>query len=260
MPAANNIPTRRESLNLRIKPAERDLIDRAAKARGKNRTEFVLEAARAAAEEALIEQRIFRIDSDDYQLFLNRLDQPPAPNAALRKTMQTPAPGAKKMIQAPEPLMARHQFTSFCSGVETMDNWLKQRALKNQLAGASRTFVSCDTYSNVLAYYSLASSAVETYVATGRFRRNMPEPIPVVVLGRLAIDKSLQGQGIGRAMVRDAGLRVLQAAEVIGIRGMLVHALSDQAREFYLRVGFEPSPVDSMILMATLADLQECLK
>ena len=131
-----------------------------------------------------------------------------------------------------------------------MDNWLKQRALKNQLAGASRTFVSCDTYSNVLAYYSLASSAVETYVATGRFRRNMPEPIPVVVLGRLAIDKSLQGQGIGRAMVRDAGLRVLQAAEVIGIRGMLVH----------LRVGFEPSPVDSKILMATLADLQECLK
>ncbi|KDU06082.1 acetyltransferase family protein [Escherichia coli 3-267-03_S1_C2] len=88
----------------------------------------------------------------------------------------------------------------------------------------------------------------------------MPEPIPVVVLGRLAIDKSLQGQGIGRAMVRDAGLRVLQAAEVIGIRGMLVHALSDQAREFYLQVGFEPSPVDSMILMATLADLQECLK
>lgn len=66
------------------------------------------------------------------------------------------------MIQAPEPLMARHQFTSFCSGVETMDNWLKQRALKNQLAGASRTFVSCDTYSNVLAYYSLASSAVES--------------------------------------------------------------------------------------------------
>lgn len=260
MPAANNIPTRRESLNLRIKPAERDLIDRAAKARGKNRTEFVLEAARAAAEEALIEQRIFRIDSDDYQLFLNRLDQPPAPNAALRKTMQTPAPWEQKNDSGPEPLMARHQFTSFCSGVETMDNWLKQRALKNQLAGASRTFVSCDTYSNVLAYYSLASSAVETYVATGRFRRNMPEPIPVVVLGRLAIDKSLQGQGIGRAMVRDAGLRVLQAAEVIGIRGMLVHALSDQAREFYLRVGFEPSPVDSMILMATLADLQECLK
>lgn len=96
MPAANNIPTRRESLNLRIKPAERDLIDRAAKARGKNRTEFVLEAARAAAEEALIEQRIFRIDSDDYQLFLNRLDQLPAPNAALRKTMQTPAPWEQK--------------------------------------------------------------------------------------------------------------------------------------------------------------------
>lgn len=96
MPAANNIPTRRESLNLRIKPAERDLIDRAAKARGKNRTEFVLEAARAAAEEALIEQRIFRIDSDDYQLFLNRLD--PAPRAQCCITQNhanTRAVGAK---------------------------------------------------------------------------------------------------------------------------------------------------------------------
>ena len=142
------------------------------------------------------------------------------------------------MIQAPEPLMARHQFTSFCSGVETMDNWLKQRALRNQLAGASRTFVSCDTYSNVLAYYSLASSAVETYVATGRFRRNMPEPLPVVVLGRLAIDKSLQGQGIGR---RD-GQRCRSTSTTGGWKSlvfavMLVHALSDQAREFYLRWG-----------------------
>lgn len=133
MPAANNIPTRRESLNLRIKPAERDLIDRAAKARGKNRTEFVLEAARAAAEEAPIEQRIFRIDSDDYQLFLNRLDQPPRPMLHYAKPCKHPRRGSKKMIQAPEPLMARHQFTSFCSGVETMDNWLKQRALKISL-------------------------------------------------------------------------------------------------------------------------------
>ncbi len=80
----------------------------------------------------------------------------------------------------------------------------------------------------------------------------MPDPIPVVVLGRLAVDKSLHGQGVARALVRDAGLRVIQVAETIGIRGMLVHALSDEAREFYQRVGFVPSPMDPMMLMVTL--------
>jgi predicted N-acetyltransferase YhbS len=138
--------------------------------------------------------------------------------------------------------------------VNSTDNWLKQRALKNQLTGASRTFVCCDN-TKVMAYYSLASSAVMTTAAPGRFRRNMPDPIPVVVLGRLAEDTSLHGQGVGRALVRDAGLRVIQVADTIGIRGMLVHALSDESREFYLRVGFEPSPIDPMKLMVTLGDL-----
>lgn len=159
------------------------------------------------------------------------------------------------MISAPEPLHAGHVLTSFCCGVDSMDNWLKQRAMKNQVTGASRTFVCCDNNSKVLAYYSLASSAVTTNTAPGRFRRNMPDHIPVVVLGRLAVDQSLRGRGIGRALMRDAGLRVIQVAETIGICGMLVHALSDEAREFYLRVGFEPSPMDPMMLMVTLGDL-----
>ncbi|WP_159567279.1 GNAT family N-acetyltransferase [Budvicia diplopodorum] len=159
------------------------------------------------------------------------------------------------MISAPDPLHAGHNLSSFCCGVDSMDNWLKQRAMRNQVTGASRTFVCCDGNSGVLTYYSLASSAVTTITAPGRFRRNMPDPIPVVVLGRLAVDTSLHGQGIGRALVRDAGLRVIQVAETIGIRGMLVHALSDEAREFYLRVGFEPSPMDPMMLMVTLEDL-----
>ncbi len=85
----------------------------------------------------------------------------------------------------------------------------------------------------------------------------MPDPISIAVLGRLAVDTSLHGQGVGWALVRDAGLRVIQVAETIGIRGVLVHALSDEAREIYLRVGFEPSPIDSMMLMATLGDLAE---
>ena len=106
-----------------------------------------------------------------------------------------------------------------------------------------------------MAYYALASGAVLVSEATGRFRRNMPEPIPVVILGRLAIDTTLHGQGFGRALVRDAGLRVIQSAQVIGIRGMLVHALSNEAKAFYEKLGFEPSPLDPMMLMITLADL-----
>lgn len=162
------------------------------------------------------------------------------------------------MISAPEPLHVGHVLSAFCCSVDSMDNWLKLRAMKNQLTGASRTFVCCDG-SKVMAYYSLASSAVAINAASGRFRRNMPDPIPIVVLGRLAVDKSLHGQGVGRALVRDACLRVIQVAETIGIRGMLVHALSDEAREFYLRVGFEPSSMDPMMLMVTLSDLLDSL-
>lgn len=162
------------------------------------------------------------------------------------------------ILAAPEPLAANHNTDAFACGVESLDYWLKQRALKNQATGASRTFVVCDG-SRVLAYYALASSAVAAEVATGRLRRNMPDPIPVVVLGRLAIDQTLHGQGIGRALVRDACLRVMAAADAIGIRGMLVHALSSDAQAFYEHVGFEPSPLEPMTLMATLADVRAAL-
>lgn len=162
------------------------------------------------------------------------------------------------MISAPQPLRAEHVRTAFCCGVESMDNWLKQRAIKSQLTDSSRTFVCCDDM-KIMAYYSLASSAVMTNAAPGRFRRNMPDPIPMVELGRLAVDQALHGQGVGRALVRNAGLRVIQVAETIGIRGMLVNALSVEVREFYLRVGFEPFPLDPMMLMITLGDLIESL-
>lgn len=159
-------------------------------------------------------------------------------------------------LTAPAPLAAHHDTTAFACGVDNLDHWLKHRALKNQATGASRCFVVCDD-NRVLAYYALASSAVAVEAATGRLRRNMPDPIPVVVLGRLAIDQSLHSTGLGRALVRDACLRVMAAADAIGIRGMLVHALSESARAFYEHVGFEPSPLDPMTLMATLADIRE---
>jgi GNAT superfamily N-acetyltransferase len=155
---------------------------------------------------------------------------------------------------APMPLTVHHVTEGFACGVGSLDQWLKRRSLKNQIQGASRTYVVCDE-TRIVAYYALASGAVTSAAATGRFRRNMPDPIPVVVLGRLAVDQTLHGQGFGRSLVRDAGMRVIQAADTIGIRGMMVHAVSDEAKAFYEKVGFEPSPLDPHLLMITLADL-----
>lgn len=161
-------------------------------------------------------------------------------------------------LAKPEPLSAHHNTDAFHSGVDTLDAWLKQCALKNQVSGASRTFVACDR-SSVVAYYALAASAVEPADVSGRFRRNMPSPIPAVVLGRLAVDESLQGRGVGRALVQDALRRVLSAADTIGVRGLLVRALSVEAKAFYEHVGFDSSPHDPMLLMMTLADLRAAL-
>lgn len=111
----------------------------------------------------------------------------------------------------------------------------------------------------VVGYYALASSAVVTTAAIGRFRRNMPDPIPVVVLGRLAVATSHRGQGLGRALFRDAAIRVVSAAGIIGIRGMLVHALSAEANAFYRSLGLEASSMDPMTLMVTVADLRGAL-
>ncbi len=158
---------------------------------------------------------------------------------------------------APVPLAEHHITAGFACGTDSLDQWLQRRAFKNQVQGASRTYVVCDG-PRVVAYYALASGAVVSAGATGRLRRNMPDPIPVVVLGRLAVDKSLHGKGFGRALVRDAGLRVLQAADAIGIRGMTVQALTEEAMTFYEHIGFEPSPLDPRLLMITLADLVDC--
>jgi GNAT superfamily N-acetyltransferase len=159
-------------------------------------------------------------------------------------------------LRPPEPLAPHHILDSFESGVASLDEWLKRRALQNQTSGASRTFVSVDPSGRVAAYYALASSAIAPASAPGRFRRNMPDPIPVAVLGRLAIARPYQGQGLGRALFQDAARRVMHAADAIGIRGLLVHALSDEAKAFYLKLGLEQSPLEPMTLMVTLADLK----
>jgi predicted N-acetyltransferase YhbS len=161
-------------------------------------------------------------------------------------------------LARPEPLAEIHELNDFFCGVTSLDDWLKRRARTNQVSGASRTYVVADG-PKVVGYYALASGAIATADSVGRFRRNMPEPIPVVVLGRLAVDRSQQGRGLGRALFRDCALRVAQAADTIGIRGIVVHAVSDHAKAFYQALGFDPSPTDPMTLMVTLADIRQLL-
>jgi GNAT superfamily N-acetyltransferase len=149
-------------------------------------------------------------------------------------------------------------MSGFVSGEPTLDSWLQRRALSNQASGATRTFVVCDAGA-VAGYYALASGAIAVQSSPGRFRRNMPDPIPVVVLARLAVHRSYQGRGIGRALFRDAALRVAAAAETIGIRGIVVHAISDEAKAFYTALGFDASLHEPMTLMVTLADLRAAI-
>lgn len=158
-------------------------------------------------------------------------------------------------LSVPALLADHHVLDDFHSGVPTLDEWLTRRARANQIAGASRVYVTCDDQ-KVVGYYSLSSSAIACGDATGRMRRNMPDPIPVVVLGRLAVDNAFHGKGIGQGLVRDATMRVLAAADEIGIRGLVVHAISEQAKAFYLNLGLLPSPTNELTLMIPLGDLK----
>src|SRR5712692_2938748 len=156
-------------------------------------------------------------------------------------------------IGPPEKLSAGHDLSGFDSGEPALDDWLRRRAEQNEASGASRTYVVC-VGKKVVGYYTLAAGAVAHAEAPGRIRRNMPDPVPVMLLGRLAIDKTFHGQGVGTGLLRDAVLRTVQAAEIAGIRAILVHAISEEAKRFYEKNGFVPSPADPMALMITVTE------
>lgn len=158
-------------------------------------------------------------------------------------------------LSAPVPLGAEHDSSGFDSGQPSLDDWLRRRALANQKAGASRTYVVCEG-KTVVAYYAVASGALACTSGTSRFRRNMPDPIPVAILVRLAIDRGWQRQGLGRALFRDAARRILHASDTIGIRGLVVHALTEEAASFYQALGLTPAPGEPLLLMVTLEDLR----
>lgn len=162
-------------------------------------------------------------------------------------------------LSAPQLLDDAHQTDNFDSGESALDDWLRRRSRGNQASGASRTYVVCAENNAVVGYYALASGAIAQELAPGIFRRNMPDPIPVVVLARLAVDRNYQGRGLGRALFRDAAHRVAHAARTIGIRGVVVHAISDEARNFYIALGFEPCRNEPMTLVITLRDIEAAL-
>ena len=132
-----------------------------------------------------------------------------------------------------------------------LDDWLRHRALKNESSGATRTYAVCSG-NEVAGYYSLAVGSIEHLFAPGNIKRNMPQPIPVMILARLAVDQRYAKQNIGTSMVRDALLRTLQAADIAGIRAMLVHALHEKAASFYRERGFAASPFDPLALFLAL--------
>ena len=156
-------------------------------------------------------------------------------------------------LTAPEPLSAAHLSDGFACGEAILDDWLKRRALSNQASGASRSFVVADREGRVVAYYALAAGAVTHRAATGSVRRNMPDPIPVLVLGRLAVDRRFQGIKLGAALLQDAVKRAASVAHNAGVRALLTHALHERARQFYLHYGFEPSPQHPMTLLLRLS-------
>jgi GNAT superfamily N-acetyltransferase len=166
---------------------------------------------------------------------------------------------AEASISAPEPLKPEHELDEFNSGVGPLDEWLKRRARRNEADGASRSFVACSDR-RVIGYYSLAAGSVLHATASGKVRRNMPDPVPVVLLGRLAIDAAWQGRGIGANLLSDAVLRTLAAAESIGVRALLVHAISMDAKAFYEKHGFHPSPIEPMTLMITMEEVRRNLE
>ena len=155
-------------------------------------------------------------------------------------------------MNGPEPITADHVVAEFDSGRPVLDGWLVSRALRNEREGGSRTYVVSDD-GVVIGCYCLSAGSVIHRVVPGGIRRNMPKPIPVVLLGRLAVAQSHQGRGIAQALVRDAILRTVRAAEIAGIRALLVQALDEDAAVFYRHLGFVGSAIDRLVLMLPLA-------
>ena len=151
-----------------------------------------------------------------------------------------------------ESLSASHRLDGFACGEAVLDDWLKRRAMANQMSGASRTFVVADPDHRVFGYYAMAAGAVAHQMATSSVRRNMPDPVPVMVLARLAVDSQAQGIKLGASLRQDAVNRAVAVSHNAGVRALLVYAIHERAKQFYEYYGFQVSPAHPMTLMLRL--------
>ena len=154
-------------------------------------------------------------------------------------------------IQAPTLISMTDVIDRFDSGEVSLNEWLKKKAIKNNASGASRCFVVKDIQEGI-GYYTLSAGAIGHESVPKAMRRNMPDPLPVILLGRLAVDRRHHNQGIGQALLRDAMLRAVTVAADAGVFAILVHALSPQAKQFYISRGFVSSPIQPLTLFMTI--------
>ncbi len=163
-------------------------------------------------------------------------------------------------LQRPRPIEPDDGTSGFDSGEASLDQYLAERALANHVSDIARCYVCVEGENNqIVGYYTLSAIAVEHAELHGRARRNAPSPVPAVLIGRLAVDRELQGSGLGRLLVRDAILSTLAAADRIGVRLLIVHALHHEAASFYAALGFKPSPTDPLHLYLLLRDARASL-
>jgi GNAT superfamily N-acetyltransferase len=155
----------------------------------------------------------------------------------------------------PQRIKPEHKLHDFDCQESSLNDWLKKRALKNDLQDASRTYVVC-CGEQIIAYYSLHLGCIKHSEAMGKIKRNMPDPIPAIVLGRLAVDVNHQGKGIAKALIKDMFLRALQVSELAGTKAVLVKALNENVTLFYQSFGFIQSKTDPLLLMKAISEVR----
>lgn len=156
-------------------------------------------------------------------------------------------------------LSAADGVSSFDCGHPALNQFLQRYALMNQKSNSAQTYVCCNS-GEVAGFYSLTVGSAEPTAAPTRIIKGLARhPVPVMILARLAVDRTYQGAGLGSALLQDALLRTMQAADIVGIRTLLVHAKDDAARPWYEGWGFEPSSTDSYHLFLLLKDLKALL-
>lgn len=161
-------------------------------------------------------------------------------------------------LVAPVPLSPQHDCSAFDCDHAGLVEWLRRRARNNEAAQGSRCFVACEG-KRVVGFYALAAGSVRRAAAPGAVRRNMPDPVPAIVLDRLAVDCAWQGQGLGADLLQDAVLRALRASREIGARVLLCHAVDERASHFYLHHGFVGSTFDPLVVMLDLKQVGSVL-